>query len=160
MKSAPVPAQLKIKIGAQVMFIQNDMQKRWINGTRGRVMQIDLDKIIVKKENGREVTVDKSSFALQDADGNIVASAIQFPLNLAYATTIHKSQGATLDDLWCDLSALWEPGHAYVALSRLRDPEGLKLINWNARSIIVDPKVIDFYQRIQKIKLNESDKEI
>ncbi len=149
MKSAPVPVQLKIKIGAQVMFIQNDMQKRWINGTRGKVVQIDLDKIIVKKENGREVTVDKSSFALQDADGNIVASAIQFPLNLAYATTIHKSQGATLDDLWCDLSALWEPGHAYVALSRLRNPEGLKLINWNQRSIIVDPKVIDFYQRIQ-----------
>lgn len=149
MKSAPVPVQLKIKIGAQVMFIQNDMQKRWINGTRGKVVQIEIDKIIVKKENGREVTVDKSSFALQDADGNIVASAIQFPLNLAYATTIHKSQGATLDDLWCDLSALWEPGHAYVALSRLRNPEGLKLINWNQRSIIVDPRVIDFYQRIQ-----------
>lgn len=148
MKTAPVPLKLVLKLGCRVMFLQNDPQKRWVNGTRGVVTDIELDKIIVKKDNGREVQVDKSSFALQDAEGNIMASVIQFPLTLAYATTIHKSQGATLDDLWCDLSSLWEPGHAYVALSRLRSAEGLHLIAWNPRSIIVDPKVLDFYSRL------------
>lgn len=148
MKTAPVPVKLVLKLGCRVMFLQNDPQRRWVNGTRGIVTDITLDKVTVKKDNGREVEVDKSSFALQDAEGNIMASVIQFPLTLAYATTIHKSQGATLDDLWCDLSSLWEPGHAYVALSRLRGAEGLHLIGWNPRSIIVDPKVLDFYNKL------------
>ncbi|WP_277576716.1 DEAD/DEAH box helicase [Bdellovibrio svalbardensis] len=150
MKTAPVPVKLVLKLGCRVMFLQNDPQKRWVNGTRGVVTDIADDKIIVKKDGGREVQVDKSSFALQDAEGNVMASVIQFPLTLAYATTIHKSQGATLDDLWCDLSHLWEPGHAYVALSRLRSAEGLHLIGWNPRSIIVDPKVLDFYKKLEK----------
>ncbi|WP_295902584.1 DEAD/DEAH box helicase [uncultured Bdellovibrio sp.] len=150
MKTAPVPVKLILKLGCRVMFLQNDPQKRWVNGTRGVITDIATDKIIVKKDNGREVQVDKASFALQDAEGNVMASVIQFPLTLAYATTIHKSQGATLDDLWCDLSSLWEPGHAYVALSRLRSSEGLHLIGWSPRSIIVDPKVLDFYKRMEK----------
>lgn len=149
MKTAPVPVKLVLKLGCRVMFLQNDPQKRWVNGTRGVVTDIASDKIIVKKDNGREVQVDKVSFALQDAEGNVMASVIQFPLTLAYATTIHKSQGATLDDLWCDLSSLWEPGHAYVALSRLRSAQGLHLIGWSPRSIIVDPKVLDFYRRLE-----------
>jgi ATP-dependent DNA helicase PIF1 len=92
------------------------------------------------------VNVEKTTFSLQDAEGNVNATVIQFPLNLAYATTIHKSQGSTLDELWCDLRSLWEPGQAYVALSRLRTAEGLKLVGWNPRSIIVDPKVLEFYR--------------
>lgn len=150
MKTAPVPVKLVLKLGCRVMFLQNDPQKRWVNGTRGVVTDIAADKIIVKKNNGREVQVDKVSFALQDAEGNVMASVIQFPLTLAYATTIHKSQGATLEDLWCDLSSLWEPGHAYVALSRLRSSEGLHLIGWSPRSIIVDPQVLNFYSRLAK----------
>ena len=149
MKTAPVPVKLTLKLGCRVMFLQNDPQKRWVNGTRGVVTDIEADRITVRKDGGREVQVDKVSFALQDAEGNVMAQVIQFPLTLAYATTIHKSQGATLDDLWCDLSRLWEPGHAYVALSRLRSSEGLHLIGWNPRSIIVDPKVLEFYKKLE-----------
>ncbi len=149
MKSAPIPIKLGLKIGCRVLFLQNDPQKRWVNGTRGIVKDIQVDKIIVEKDNKREVQVEKSSFTLQDAEGNTTASAIQFPLTLAYATTIHKSQGATLDDLWCDISSLWEPGHAYVALSRLRSAEGLHLLGWSPRSIIVDPKVLQFYREME-----------
>lgn len=152
MKSAPVPLNLSLKLGCRVMFLQNDPQRRWVNGTRGVVTDIADDKITVRKERGREVQVDKSQFSLQDAEGNVMASAIQFPLTLAYATTIHKSQGATLDDLWCDLSHLWEPGHAYVALSRLREASGLHLMGWNPRSIIVDVKVLEFYKKLQIIQ--------
>lgn len=155
-KSAPVPLKVCLKLGCRVMFLQNDPQRRWVNGTRGIVTDMSEDKIIVRKDNGREVQVEKVSFALQDADGNVMASVIQFPLTLAYATTIHKSQGATLDDLWCDLSRLWEPGHAYVALSRLRDSKGLHLIGWNPRSIIVDPKVLNFYRQLTGSKTDLS----
>lgn len=145
MKQGPVPQKLCLKVGAEVMFIQNDPSKRWVNGTRGTVVQIQDDKIIVEKHKGRDVTVEKQQFSYLDADGNVVASVIQFPLALAYATTIHKSQGATLEDLWCDLSHLWEPGQAYVALSRLRFARGLKILRWTPRSIHIDPKVKEFY---------------
>jgi len=147
-KSAPVPAQLKLKIGCRILFLKNDPQKKYVNGTRGMLVHHESDHLIVRKDNGREIKVEKISFSLLDADGNVKASVIQYPLNLAYATTIHKSQGATLDELWCDLGSLWEPGHAYVALSRLREPSGLHIVRWNARSIIVDPAVQKFYQNL------------
>lgn len=147
-KASPIAEKLVLKIGCQVMFLQNDPQRRWVNGTRGVVVDISSDEITVRKERGREVQVSKSSFGIQDAEGMVMAQVEQFPLTLAYATTIHKSQGATLDSLWCDLSQLWEPGQAYVALSRLRDARGLHLIGWNPRSIIVDAKVLQFYRKI------------
>lgn len=146
-KTSPVPAQLKLKIGCKILFLKNDMQKRWVNGTRGTLVHFESDHLVVRKNGGREVKVEKMSFSLLDADANVKASVIQFPVNLAYATTIHKSQGATLDELWCDLSALWEPGHAYVALSRLRDPEGLHIVRWSPKSIIIDPEVKNFYRQ-------------
>ena len=151
MKQGPVPQKLILKVGAEVMFIQNDPQKRWVNGTRGTVVEIQDDKITVEKFRGRDVTVEKQQFSYLDADGNTVASVIQFPLTLAYATTIHKSQGATLDELWCDLSSLWEPGQAYVALSRLRFSRGLKILRWSPSSIRVDPNVKRFYASFQLI---------
>jgi ATP-dependent DNA helicase PIF1 len=147
-KNCPVPAELVLKEGCKVMFVQNDVQKRWVNGTQGTVIAIESDKIVVEKTSGRDVTVEKSQFAIQDAEGNVVASVINFPLQLAYATTIHKSQGATLDTLWVDLTRLWEPGHAYVALSRLSSSQGLKLLGWSPRSIIADPAVMKFYSEI------------
>lgn len=147
-KSSPVPETLKLKPGCRVMFMKNDVNKRWVNGTRGVLVGEEDQHLIVRKDYGREVKVEKMTFSLLDAEGNVRASVIQFPLILAYATTIHKSQGATLDELWCDLSALWEPGHAYVALSRLRDASGLHIVRWNPRSFIVDPLVQKFYQNL------------
>lgn len=147
-KSSPVPETLKIKLGCEVLFLQNDPQKRWVNGTRGKVIGIEPDKIKIKKNHGREVQVEKVQFSMLDAEGQVTASMVQFPLTLAYATTIHKSQGATLDEIWCDLGSLWEPGQAYVALSRLRTSEGLNLLRWNPRSVLVDPAVEKFYQSL------------
>lgn len=144
--SFPIPEALELKVGAEVIFTQNDPQKRWINGTQGIIQEIKDKRITVQKKSGRDVTVDPVSFDLMNAEGEIVMSATQFPLNLGYATTIHKSQGATLDKVWCDLSQLWEPGQAYVALSRLRDSAGLNLIKWSTSSIRADQEVIRFYQ--------------
>lgn len=147
-KSAPVREQLILRPGCEVLFVQNDPQKRWVNGTRGYVTEIKDEKVLVHKDKGRTVTVDRSLFAHQDADGNILASVLQFPLVLGYATTIHKSQGATLDEIWCDLGSLWEPGQAYVALSRLRSARGLNLLRWNSSSIRLDPQVVQFYKNL------------
>jgi ATP-dependent exoDNAse (exonuclease V) alpha subunit len=156
-KMSPLPEVLGLKEGAYVMLTQNDSQKRWVNGTTGRITQILTDKIKIQKKTshnsdftfGREITVEKAQFSLQDADGNVRASLIQFPLQLAYATTIHKSQGCTLDELWVDLSRLWESGQAYVALSRLSNRDGLKLLGWNAKSFIVDPAIKAFYSQLK-----------
>lgn len=147
-KNSPVPPVLSLKVGARVLFVQNDPQRRWINGTRGTIIEISPEKILVEKDRGRDVGVEKTSFSLLDAEGKMRASVINFPLTLAYATTIHKSQGATLENMWVDLSRLWEPGQAYVALSRLPDPGGLRLLGWSPNSIRVDPRVVRFYSSL------------
>jgi ATP-dependent DNA helicase PIF1 len=154
-RNSPVPGELTLKVGAKVLFLQSDPSKRWVNGTKGTVVDIEADKITVEKETWRHVTVEKTQFSLQDAEGRTVASVINFPLTLAYATTIHKSQGATLDEIWVDLSRLWEPGHAYVALSRLRSGDGLKLLGWRPQSIITDPSVLEFYQNLNSLTRSE-----
>lgn len=143
-RTVPIPEKLILKVGCEVLFLKNDLNNRWVNGTRGTVASIEVDHIKVEKRNGREVKVEKGQFSLLDAEGNVKASVIQFPLALAYATTIHKSQGATLDELWCDLGQLWEPGQGYVALSRLRDSSGLNIVRWSPRSFKVDPQVAQF----------------
>lgn len=149
-KSAPIAENIVLKTGCQVLFLQNDPQRRWVNGSRGEIVDFMKEAILIRLKNGREVEVERTQFSLQNADGIVVASALNFPLTLAYATTIHKSQGSTLDEVWLDLQRLWEPGHAYVALSRLRTPQGLHLMGWNAKSILVDPHVEKFYSHVRK----------
>jgi ATP-dependent DNA helicase PIF1 len=150
-KNSPIPGELVLRVGCRVLFLMNDPQKRWVNGTKGTVVEITPDKVTVEKDTFRHVTVEKSQFSLQNAEGKTMASVINFPLTLAYATTIHRSQGATLDELWVDLSRLWEPGHAYVALSRLRTGDGLKLLGWSPKSIITDPNVTKFYASLPSL---------
>jgi ATP-dependent exoDNAse (exonuclease V) alpha subunit len=150
-KQAPIPNQLVLKPGCKVLFLQNDPQKRWVNGTRGTVVNIAPDKITVEKDGShRDLAVEKTMFSLMDAEGQVKASVLNFPLSLAYATTIHKSQGATLDELWVDLSRLWEPGHAYVALSRLKSASGLRVLGWSPKSFVVDPMVNRFYEKLMR----------
>lgn len=153
-KNGPVPERIVLKVGCRVLFIQNDPNKRWVNGSRGTLVDVSkdeegLERITIEKENFRHVTVDRMQFSVLDGDGQHMASVINYPLILGYATTIHKSQGSTMDDMWVNLSNLWEPGQAYVALSRLRTGQGLRLLGWNQKSFLVDPQVIHFYNQLQ-----------
>ncbi len=93
----------------------------------------------------------KATFSLLDAEGGVLASATNFPLNLAWACTIHKAQGATLDRVHADLRGVWEHGQAYVALSRVRALEDLTLEGLSPSAFRVDPDVRDFYSSLRAI---------
>jgi ATP-dependent DNA helicase PIF1 len=147
-KVAPVPELLKLKKGALVMLRQNDPIGRWANGSLGTVQSAAPSCVKIELLSGATVDIEPVTFDLLDAEGKKIATAENFPLNLAYATTIHKAQGATLDQVVVNLQNLWEPGHAYVALSRVKSSAGLFIESWNARSILVDPLVARFHQGI------------
>jgi hypothetical protein len=147
-KYAPVPETLSLKEGALVMLRQNDPQNRWVNGSTGHIMKIQPGRLQIELLNGRRIDIEKASFSLLNAEGEVAAAAVNFPITLAWASTIHKSQGATLDRMAVNLSQLWEPGQAYVALSRLTKGDDLFVERWEARSIRVDPEVVRFYQTL------------
>jgi ATP-dependent exoDNAse (exonuclease V) alpha subunit len=151
-KSAPIAQSLELREGALVMLRQNDPQGRWVNGSLAHVQDLGANTIEVKLFSGRTVDVEKTSFSLLDAEGNIVASAKNFPLCLAYAVTIHKAQGATLDKTLVSLKGLWEPGQAYVAMSRVQDASGLMIDGWDEESIFADPLVKRFHDRLRDSK--------
>jgi ATP-dependent DNA helicase PIF1 len=147
-KNAPVPERLQLKVGALVMIRQNDPDGKWVNGSTGHLRKITHDTLTIELVSGREIELEPTTFQMLDAEGLPVASATNFPVNLAYAMTVHKAQGATLEKLRIDLRGLWEPGQAYVALSRARGAEGLYIEGWDQRSIRVDPVVEEFHRRI------------
>jgi ATP-dependent DNA helicase PIF1 len=151
-KYSPLPDALFLKLGALVMLRQNDPQGRWVNGTTGHITKISNNELKIELLNGRPIEIEKASFSLLDAEGNITAAATNFPVSLAWASTIHKSQGATLDKMMVNLSNLWEPGQAYVALSRLTQGSDLTIEKWDARSIRVDPEVVKFYRENSETK--------
>lgn len=142
-KSCLAQEQLKLKIGAEVMFIKNDVMGRYVNGTRGVV--IDFDKAddfpIVKTHDHKRVVAYPEEWKYED-NGVVRATIRQVPLRLAWAITIHKSQGMTLDTAEMDLGNVFEPGMGYVALSRVRSLNGLKLLNLNELALKVHPKIL------------------
>ena len=149
-RSAPVPEELVFKIGAFVMVRQNDPMGRFVNGSLGYIRDIFSEEIEVELLNGRFIRLEKTNFSFQDAEGDTVAIARNFPLSLAYATTIHKAQGTSLDRMRVDMAGLWEPGHAYVALSRAKDPNQLYVEGWDLKSVRVAKEVLSFYESFQR----------
>lgn len=150
-RQAPIPESLTLKEGALIMLRQNDVEGRWVNGSLGYIQAISEDELLIELLSGREITVEKSDFTLLNADGTPVVIANNFPLTLAWAVTIHKAQGATLDQMQADLRGLWEPGQAYVALSRVASPEGLYLEGWHPRSFLADPRVSKFHSELDEL---------
>jgi ATP-dependent DNA helicase PIF1 len=148
-KQAPIPECLQIKKGAFVMLQQNDPRGRWVNGSTGWIQEINADHLRIELANGRPIKLMKAAFTMVDADGQVMAEVVNYPIQLAYATTIHKSQGQTYDRALIYLKGLWEPGQAYVALSRLRSLDGLFLADWSQDSFRVDPNVSHFYKNFQ-----------
>ena len=149
-RNLPIPDILKLKVSALIMMRRNDVsgEGKFVNGSLGHVHGIDDDILHVRLLNGDDLEVEKYKFSTLDGDGNEVMSAWNFPVSLAYATTIHKAQGATLDRMIVDLHQLWEPGQAYVALSRVRSGDGLMIERWSSSSIRADALVTSFYDSL------------
>lgn len=143
-KSCLAPEELKLKKNAEVIFVKNDIAGRYVNGTRGIV--IDFEKKegwpIVKTVDNINIMVGVEEWAYQEEDF-VLAKLVQLPLRLAWAITIHKSQGMTLDGAEIDLGNAFEPGMGYVALSRVRSLDGLKLMNLNEMALRVHPVVLE-----------------
>jgi ATP-dependent DNA helicase PIF1 len=148
-RNAPVPEVLILKEGALVMFRQNDPDYRYVNGTLGTVRKLADAEIEVELLSGKTIKAKQVSFSILDAEGQPLATATNFPLNLAWACTIHKAQGATLDRVHADLRGVWEHGQSYVALSRVRSMEDLTLEGLSLqKGFPVDPEVRSFYSRL------------
>lgn len=135
---------IKIKKGALVMLRVNNFQEGYINGTIGVVEGIREDILSIRKLSGELIHVKKHIFEYIDGSGEILARARNFPLTLAWAITIHKSQGATLDTALISLDKLWLHGQAYTALSRLKTAQGLMIDKFDKNSFKVDKNVLKY----------------
>ncbi len=166
-KSLPVPCDLTLKIGAKVLFCTNKWQK-YYNGERGIVREIGDDYVLVEKEDDF-VRVDRMEYTMSEniilndkVEEKPLVSIEQFPLKLAYAITIHKSQGMSIDELVCNIDNIFEKSQFYVAISRAKNPKKLyldlnygDLERWIVRITQVSQKVIDFYKNSEVLKIEE-----
>jgi hypothetical protein len=138
-KAYPMETALSLKVGAQVMFTKNDMSqdKRYYNGKIGRVSRLEEEEIyVVFPEENLTISVDKYEWSnikyvvnpqTKEIEEEVIGTFVQYPLKLAWAITVHKSQGLTFDKAALDVAGVFAPGQAYVALSRLRSLDGLIL---------------------------------
>jgi len=153
------PDVLKLKKGATVMAVKNDSDKRFVNGSVGEV--VDFDDMsgfpIVKFNNGKTVTVTPDIWERRD-DSRRLASMTQIPLKLAWAITVHKSQGMTLDAAVVNLSYTFAPGMGYVALSRIKSLDSLSLIGLSKSALVVSPEAIAMNQTWEKAAAEAAEK--
>lgn len=156
-KIFPVEAELKLKVGAQIMFVKNDLSynKQYFNGKMGVIEALSEGEILVHfPEEQRYITVEKYEWQniryrvselTNEIEEEVLGTFVHYPIKLAWAITVHKSQGLTFERAALDVSEVFLPGQAYVALSRLRSPEGLVLLSpLKMNGITNDQQVMDY----------------
>lgn len=137
------PENLALKVGAVVMFTKNNPRVGFANGTLGTVLGFSKASSypLVKTRTGVTIEVEPMEWTIEES-GVVRARITQVPLRLAWAITVHKSQGMSLDEAVVDLSQVFEFGQGYVALSRVRRLTGLHLLGWNERTFQVQPEIL------------------
>ena len=160
-KMLPIEERLSLKVGVPVLFTINQWGK-YVNGERGIIREIHEEYIIVEKDESY-VRVERYDFDLlemkSDNNGTVtslkLATLSQFPLKLAYAVTIHKSQGMSIDNLVCNVDNIFAPSQFYVAISRAINPNNLRLeftkgdiVQYIQRMVKVDKRVVEYYRQL------------
>lgn len=157
-KSCLAQPALKLKVGARVMCIKNNFEEGYVNGTLGVVVSCSFNEDpVVRLSSGKRVTIGRASWKIEE-DGHTKAELLQYPLRLAWAITVHKSQGMSLDAAEMDLSKSFEPGMGYVALSRVRSLAGLRILGLNARALEVNPEVLEFDEQLREASVRAEEK--
>jgi len=156
-KNCLSPERLTLKVGTPVLFTRNDTDLRWVNGTQGVVTELKSDSVVVELTNGLVYEVDPITWEASSGYGKnrkIYAEIAQLPLKLAWAITIHKSQGMTLDRAIIDVTDAFAEGQAYVAVSRVRTLEGLHFQGFLSQGFFrVSKKVIAFDKTIKPVSV-------
>ena len=155
MKSCLAPEVLRLKKGARVMFVKNNFDEGYANGTLGKVIECSNYGPKVMLNSGKIITPEKVSWVVEE-EGKRKAVIEQYPLRLAWAITVHKSQGMSLDAVEVDLSKSFEKGMGYVALSRVRTLDGLRLVGLNKNALEVREDITLFDEDLKEI--SEEDK--
>ncbi|MBR5331929.1 MAG: AAA family ATPase [Muribaculaceae bacterium] len=166
-KSLPTSLELVIKVGAQVVFLKNDIDKRWVNGTIGKVHKATKNRIEIELENGTHHEVEPEIwrnivYEYDEETHRVIEKEIgsftQYPLKLAWALTIHKSQGLTFNNVIIDFGqGAFSSGQSYVALSRCTSIDGLVLkSNLNYRDVFVNPSILQYSQEFNNPQLINS----
>lgn len=156
-KNCLSPEILKLKIGAVVMFTRNNFDEGYVNGTLGTVVAYSNDGFpVVETKQGQRIVARYAEWRIQEGR-ETAASVSQVPLRLAWAITVHKSQGMSLDRAIVDLSKAFEFGQGYVALSRVRSLAGLQLEGLNERALEMHPVIVekDAHFKQKSSELNE-----
>ncbi len=165
--SLPTARLLSLKVGAQVIFIRNDKEKRWCNGTIGKVAQLEDERVRVELEDGSEVFVqievwENMQYTYNEkekkVEEKVLGSFAQIPIKPAWALTVHKSQGLTFNNVVLDFAGgAFSSGQTYVALSRCTSIDGITLLKpLNERDIIVNIAVVDFSKQFNNRHLIDS----
>lgn len=149
-KNCLSPQLLELKEEAMVMCTKNNFELGYVNGTLGRVVAFDAEDgfPIIETAQQQRIKIKPVSWEMAE-DGKVLASIDQIPLRLAWAITIHKSQGMSLDAAEIDLSKAFVYGQGYVALSRVRSLAGLKMIGMSPTALRVDPKIVAYDERFR-----------
>ena len=143
------PEKLVLKKGAAVMFVKNNFEKGYVNGTLGTVSGFnDSGFPVIVSLNKKEIVAEPATWSVEE-NGKIIAQTKQVPLRLAWAITVHKSQGMTLDAAQVDLSKSFQKGMGYVALSRVRSLEGLRVLGFNDLALKIDEEALAFDQELK-----------
>ncbi|KAA3615082.1 MAG: helicase [Calditrichaeota bacterium] len=151
-KSVLADENLQLKKFAKIMFVKNNYDKGFVNGTLGQIIDFSDDNFpIVKTYEEKNILVEPEEWSMENDIGKNLASFSQLPIRLAWAITIHKSQGMTLDAAEIDLSKTFEEGQGYVALSRLKSLQGLQLKGFNSKALQVASLAAKADKRFQEL---------
>lgn len=149
-KSVLAPERLELKKGAEVMFVANNYAQGFANGSRGHIVGFrDNLPVVELSTSERQIKVEPHTWTLEE-DGRKRAEVSQLPLRLAWAITIHKSQGMSLDAAEIDLSRSFTPGMGYVALSRVRSLDGVFLGGINQMALAMHPQIFAFDSQLRE----------